>query len=182
MAQKVVPLLDRDYAGEGEGETPGDLETPPVAPRRTGASRSSPRRRRRCRRGSRASRPGATSTCRRCSRRPTCRRLPAGPRPAGRVPVHARRAADDVPRPALDDAHVRRASARPSRRTSASSTCSRRGRPGSRPPSISRPSWATTPTRRARSARSACAASRSTRCATWRCSSTASRSTRSRRR
>ena len=34
-------------------------------------------------------------------------RLPARSRLARRVPVHARRAADDVPRPPLDDAHVR---------------------------------------------------------------------------
>ena len=36
----------------------------------------------------------------RCTRRP--------PTPPGRVPVHARRPADDVPRPAVDDAPVRR--------------------------------------------------------------------------
>ena len=65
----------------------------------------------------------------------------------GRVPVHARRAADDVPRAASGRCACSPASARPSRRTSASSTCSRRARPGSRPPSISRRSWATTPTR-----------------------------------
>ena len=34
-------------------------------------------------------------------------RLHEGPRPPGRVPLHARRAADDVPEPSLDDAHVR---------------------------------------------------------------------------
>ena len=54
------------------------------------------------------------------------------------------------------------------------------GRRASRPPSICRRSWATTPTARWPRARSARAASPSPRCATWRSSSTASRSTRSR--
>ena len=40
--------------------------------------------------------------------RPGRPRRGARPRPAGRVPVHARRPAHDVPRPPLDDAPVRR--------------------------------------------------------------------------
>ncbi len=46
--------------------------------------------------------------------------------------------------PPLDDAACSPASAPRSRRTRASTTCSSRGRRGSRPPSISRRSWATT--------------------------------------
>ena len=65
-------------------------------------------------------------------------------------------------------------------RTSATTTCSRTGRPGSRSPSTTRRSWATTPTTRSRTARSASAASRSTACATWRSCSTASIRARSR--
>ena len=56
----------------------------------------------------------------------------------GEYPVHARRVPVDVPRAALDDAPVRRASAPPRRRTSASATCSTTARPGSRPRSTCR--------------------------------------------
>ena len=55
------------------------------------------------------------------------------------------------------------ASAPRARPTSATSSCSRKARRGSRSRSTCRPSWATTPTRRKRAARSASAASRSTR-------------------
>ena len=48
----------------------------------------------------------------------------------GRAAVHARRAAEHVPRPPLDDAAVRRASARRESRTSATTTCSSQGQTG----------------------------------------------------
>ena len=74
------------------------------------------------------------------------RRLRARPRLPRRVSVHARRVSVDVPRPAVDDAPVRRLRHRRRRRTSASATSPSTGRPGSRPPSTCRRSWATTPT------------------------------------
>ena len=61
-----------------------------------------------------------------------------------------------------------------SRPTSAITFCSRRASTVSPSPSICRRSWATTPTPRNRAAKSASAASRSTRWPTWKCSSTAS--------
>ena len=88
---------------------------------------------------------------------------PGGRRAPGRVPVHPRPVRDDVPVEALDDAHVRRASAPRSTPTGASTSCSPPAATGSRPRSTSRRSWAATPTTRSRSARSASAASRSTR-------------------
>ena len=72
----------------------------------------------------------------------------------GAVPLHARRPRRHVPRPALDDAPVRRASAPPRRPTSASSSCSPRARPACRAPSTCPPRWATTRTTRAPRARS----------------------------
>ena len=73
-------------------------------------------------------------------------RLRPGSRLPGRVPVHARHPADDVPRPALDDAAVRGLRDGAKSRTSGSATCSSRGRPGCPSPSTCRPRWATTPT------------------------------------
>ena len=118
-----------DYAAGGE--SPGDLGR---APRRHGSvarqlvapsiAKMPPRARR-------ASRRGATSTC------PTCvtpadvpRRLPQRPRLPRRVPVHARRPADDVPRQASGRCACSPASARPSRPTRASTTCSQQGQTG----------------------------------------------------
>ena len=75
-----------------------------------------------------------------------------------------------------------RATARPRRRTHASATSSSAVRPGCRSRSTCRRSSATTPTTRSPRARSVARASRSTRSQTWRCCSTASRSTASPRR
>ena len=108
------------------------------------------------------------------------RRLRTRPRLPGRIPVHARRLPVDVSRTALDDAPVRRLRHGRRRRTSASATSRSTGRRASRRPSTCRRSWATTPTTRARSARSVAKASRSTRSPTWRRSSAASRSATSR--
>ena len=89
------------------------------------------------------------------------------PRAPGRVPVHARRPADDVPRPALDDAPVRRLRHRRRDERALPLPARRRARPGSRWPSTCRRRWATTPTTRSRRARSARSASRSRRSTTW---------------
>ena len=90
-------------------------------------------------------------------------RLRARPRRSRAVPVHARRAADDVPRPALDDAPVRRLRHGGGDERAASDICSPPARPDCASRSICRRRWASTPTRRARSAKSAASASRSTR-------------------
>ena len=66
------------------------------------------------------------------------------------------------------------------RPTSASASCSPRGRWASRPRSICRPRWATTPTTRWRRAKSDASASRSTRSTIWPSCSARSRSTGSR--
>ena len=81
-----------------------------------------------------ASRPPAASSGRR-SRRPRTKTTPT-PRLPRRVPVHARRAADDVPRPLLDHAPVRRLRHRAETPTRATTTCSSRARPASRSRSI----------------------------------------------
>ena len=152
--------------------------------RATGARGRSPRPRRRSRPARRASRPGAASTSRDLlTPADVADRLPARPRPARRVPVHARRPADDVPRPPLDDAHVRRLRHAGADERALQATCSQQGQTGLStafdfPTLMGYDSDSPALARRGR----ACAASRSTRCATWRCSSTASRSTRSRRR
>ena len=146
--------------------------TPSGRRKRPGRRRSSPRASPRCPRAKSASRRGAT-------RRPGSRdaqrrkaRLPAGPRPPRRVPVHARRAADDVPRPPLDDAHVRRL--RHARADERALQVPARAGPDGPLDRLRFPDAHGLRLRlaRARSARSACAASRSTRCATWRSSST----------
>ena len=64
----------------------------------------------------------------------------------GRVPVHARRPAHDVPRAALDDAPVRGLRLGGRDQPALPLSSSSRGRPGSRSPSTCRPRWATTPT------------------------------------
>ena len=132
-------------------------------------------------------------TARRASRRRrTSRSRTSTPRPTlrgwtrqrdlglpGRVPVHARRPADDVPRPVLDDAPVRRLRHR--RGDERALPLPARAGPdrACRSPSTCRPRWATTPTTRRPRARSAGSASRSARSPTWRCCSTGSRSARS---
>ena len=83
----------------------------------------------------------------------------------GEYPFTRGRLSDDVPRAALDHADVRRLRAARGHQRALQVSCSRRGRPGSRPPSTCRRSWATTPTTRgraARSARKACRSPRST--------------------
>ena len=126
--------------------------------------------------GARPSRESRSSRSTRPTTRPDAVELP------GRVPVHARALPRHVPRAAVDDPPVRRASPRRRSRTRATAICSSAARPGSRSRSTCRRSSATTPTIRARSARSAAPASRSTRSPTWRSCSTGSRSTRCRRR
>ena len=81
---------------------------------------------------------------------------------ARRAAVHARHPPDRLPQPALDDAHVRRASARPRTRTPASASCSPPARPACRSPTTCRRCTATTPTTprpRASSGRAASAVS-----------------------
>ena len=119
-------------------------------------------------RHSKAPRSARTSSSRRSPASTTSRsatpetrraRLRARSRLPGRVPVHPRRLPVDVPRAPCGRCASSRASARRRRRTSASATCSSTARPGSRPPSTCPRSWATTPTTRARSARSGAKAS-----------------------
>ena len=64
----------------------------------------------------------------------------------GRAAVHPRHPPDGLPLAAVDDAHVRRASARPRTRTPASGSCSTPARRASRSPTTCRPCTATTPT------------------------------------
>ena len=85
-----------------------------------------------------------------------------------RVPVHARRPADDVPRPPLDDAPVRRLRRRRGVERALPLPARRRARPASRSRSTCRRRSATTPTTRWPRARSARSASRSPRSRTWR--------------
>ena len=126
------PSMSRDAAGRGrpgksvlDCSSDGSRARGP-SPTPSAGSASATRARpsaTRCSRRSPASR-SSRSTRPRTSPERRAHRLP------GRVPVHARRLPVDVPRPALDDAPVRRASARPRRRTSASATCSTTARPG----------------------------------------------------
>ena len=102
-------------------------------------------------------------------RRPRLRARPGLPR---RIPLHARRPADDVPRPPLDHAPVRRLRHRRRVATSGSATSSARARPASPSPSTSPRRSATTPTIPWPSAKSARSASPSTRSTTWRRCST----------
>ena len=114
--------------------------------------------------------------------RARCAAAPRGARRTGQLSLHARHPPHRLPGPAVDHATVRRVRRAPWTRTRATSSCWRTARRGSRSPSTSRLSWATTPTIRGRRARSGSAASRSRASPTWRRSSTASRSTKSRRR
>ena len=83
-----------------------------------------------------------------------------GPRP---VSVHARHPADDVSRPAVDDAAVRRLRHGGGDQRALPSCSWRRDRPDSPSRSICRRRWASIPIRRGRPARSGGSASRSTR-------------------
>ena len=103
-------------------------------------------------------------------------RLRARSRLPRRVPLHARHPSRPAIAASSGPCASSPASARRSRPTSASSTCSRRDRPASPSPSICRRSTATTPTITTARAKSASAASPSTRSPTWRRSSTASTS------
>ena len=86
----------------------------------------------------------------------------------GRAAVHPRDPPDRLPQPALDDAHVRRASARPRTPTPASASCSMPARPACRSRTTCRPCTATTPTTPRPRASSGRAASRSAAWPTWR--------------
>ena len=109
-------------------------------------------------------------------------RLRARPR-LSRASIRSRAASTlDVPRQALDDAPVRRLRRRPRRRTPASAISWSTARPGLSTAFDMPTLMGSTPTTRARSARSGGKASRSTRSTTWRRSSRAFRSTRCRRR
>ncbi len=90
---------------------------------------------------------------------------PARPRRARRVPVHARRPRRRLPHAGRGRCASTPASRRPRRRTSASGCCSTAARPACRWRSTCRRSSGSTPTIRARRARSAAPASASTRSA-----------------
>ena len=95
----------------------------------------------------------------------------ARPRRARATPVHARRAAQHVPRPPLDDAPVRRLRHGARVERALPLPARRRGRRGSASPSTCRRRWAATPTTRAPAARWAASAWPSTRSRTCaRCS------------
>ena len=113
------------------------------------------------------------------SRRPGARRAPrvygpadvpadaAAAERARRVSVHPRRPPEGGTARGCGRCGSTPASARPPRRTSATASCSSRGRPACRWPSTCPRRWATTPTRRSRRARSARSACRSHRSRTW---------------
>ena len=102
------------------------------------------------------------------------------PRLPRRVPVHARCLSVDVSRTPLDDAPVRGLRHTGGDERALPLPHGARADRGLARPSTCRRSWATTPTTRARSARSVAKGSRSTRSPTWRRSSAASRSATSR--
>ena len=94
--------------------------------------------------------PPATEPASRSSRSTAARRARRRPGPARRVPVHARAVPGHVPRRGRGRCASTPGSPRPRRRTSASATCSRAGRPASRSRSTCRRSSGSTRTTRAR--------------------------------